>query len=114
MIEDLVPNAAVRLRLLPALLSNHTEALDLLEPYGVVCMRWALEVDLAASEKARATMYTSLRVPTADQTEQTLLVNYAKGIKRPNVLIDVIDQLPLRSLPFSFSRVRKIVKAKLS
>jgi len=113
MIEDLVPNAAVRQRLLPALLANHTEALDLLEPYGVVCMRWALEVDLAASKKARDAMYTSLKVPATKQTERTLLAEYTKGIKRLDVLIDVIDQLPLRSLPFSFSRVRKVVKSKL-
>ena len=114
MIEDLVPNAAVRQQLLPALMSNHTKALNLLEPYGVVSMRWALEVDLVASEKGREAMFAFLNIPVASRTEKVLLVDNYKRIKKPDVLINVIDKLPLRSLPFSFLRVRKIVQDRLS
>lgn len=63
--------------------------------------------------RPREAMFAYLDIPTDQQAEQTLLVDDRKRIKKPDVLIHVIDNLPLRSLPYSFSRVRKLVKDRL-
>lgn len=113
MIEHLVPDASIHQPLLDSLHDHHTNALDILEQFDVVCLRWALEIDLVASSAGREYMYDFLVVPTHRRTTSELLVQRHKEIKRPDTLLHVINNIPMKNLPYSLSRVRNIVKRKL-
>jgi len=114
LVDELVSDAQDRQTILKHISTHHTKVLNVLEKYNVVCMRWALEVDLVYSERGRNEMYKFLGIRGAEQSEHELLVKRQKRIKKPDLLVHVIDNLLLTSLPRSFSRVRKLVDRQMN
>ena len=113
LLDDMLPAPADRTALLDKLHSNHSRAMDLLEPVGVFCFRWSLEVDLVTSEKARNLLFTDLGVPAADQTTTALLVARKKRLKKLEVLLPVVKALPTKNLPHSYKRLRKVLPTRI-
>lgn len=89
------------------LTENHSRALDLTLEFDVLCMKYNMEMDLIASTTARNLIYQRLNIPVADRNTNNLLTNYEKGLKKLELLLYVIDNLPHRNLPNSYKRMIK-------
>lgn len=107
LLEDMFPGEDEKAELLEKFHLNHSRAMEILDRAGVYCFRWALEVDLVASDTARALLFRYLRVPTASQSTVELLCNRPKSLKRLETLLSVIRRLPKKNFPHSYARIRK-------
>jgi len=109
-LENIISSRTDRNNLLLLLRSNHSRALDLLEKYNVICMKYNLETDLIASDTATQLFFSKLNVPMASRSKQELLVNRHKQIKSLENLIHVVDNTPHKNLPNSFKRIKNVLE----
>lgn len=108
-IEYLIPKATDRSTLLKRLRENHSKALDLLENYNIICMKYSLDNDLVASNIGASLYYNHLNVPASSRNKEELLKNRYKQIKKIENLLYVVDNLPHKNLPNSYKRIKKIL-----
>jgi putative ATP-dependent endonuclease of OLD family len=87
------------------LTSNHSRALDETLKYDIICMKYNLEMDLVASNKAKQLIYAKLNIPNIKQNSNSILTEYKKKIKKIPLLIHVINNLPQANLPNSYKRL---------
>lgn len=113
-IDRLVPNAATRAKILSEMSGSQTSLMNLLRPYRTICMRWALEVDLASTAKGKQLMLTKLGLNPATTTTHDLLLTHYTRIKKPDTLLHTITNIPLRSLPRSLSGIVGMVRDELN
>lgn len=107
LLRQVVTSSEDRVQLLSLVNSNHTAMLNLLEDYGVISMRYNLELDLVAIESAREVYYELLNLPQAERTSTHL--STLKAIKKlPNIL-RVLDEIDVASWPRSYSRIRRMM-----
>lgn len=109
LIASVVKSTSERDRLLDLLKKNHSRALDVLERYGFICMKYSLEVDLVASDTARQLFFNALGIAAPLQKPETLLVQYKKKIKQARLLLHVVDRTPHKNLPHSFKRIKRVI-----
>lgn len=107
LLSDMLPNPADQVDLLDKLHSNHSRAMEALSAVNVYCFRWAMEVDLVASDTAETLLHNHLNVPAANRSKFELLVNQPKALKRLETVLTVLRQLPKKNYPHSYSRIRK-------
>lgn len=107
LLDDMLPDAAKRTELLEKFHSNHSRAMEILDKVGVYCFRWAMEVDLVASNTAESLLHDQLNVPQADRSTLELLSNRGKSLKKLETVLSVLRQLPKRNYPHSYARIRK-------
>jgi putative ATP-dependent endonuclease of OLD family len=113
LIEQIIVNSNERNDLLILLNSNHTKALDFLEKYRIVSMRYNLEMDLVSSGRAREQFYNIFNIIEENQTMQTLLTSHSKQIKKTENIMKVLKNLDNSGLPFSLSRIKRMAKKLL-
>jgi predicted ATP-dependent endonuclease of OLD family len=109
-IESIIPNEAERNLLIEQLGKNHTSALNTLEKYRFVCMRYTLEVDLVDCSSAAALYYDMFQLVGDERSKKHLLKNVSRGIKKPENIMKVLRELEGRNLPYAYSRIKSISK----
>lgn len=109
-IESIITNEEERALLINQLINNHTSALNTLEKYRFVCMRYTLEVDLVDCASAANLYYDMFQLNEGDRTKKHLLENVGRGIKRPENIMKVLRELENRNLPYAYSRIKSIAK----
>lgn len=109
-VANIISSQSDRNSLLSLLRSNHSRALDLLEKYNVICMKYNLETDLIASDTATQLFFRKLNVTLATRSKQELLVNRHKQIKSLENLTHVVDSTPHKNLPNSFKRIKNVLE----
>lgn len=107
LITEMLPDAEKREDLLDKFHSNHSRAMEILAAVNVYCFRWAMEVDLVASNTAEALLHAQLDVPEDKKNKKELLVNQKRALKKLETVLTVLRQLPKRNYPHSYSRIRK-------
>lgn len=108
LIKQLVSDSVNRAEILKCVNKNHTEMLNLLEPYGVISMRFSLDLDLVAIERAQDKYYHLLDINNVDRVPSAL-TSKRKAIKKIQRVIEVFDHLETKNWPYSFSRIRKVM-----
>lgn len=112
-IKQLIPKESERSKLLDLFKRNHSEAMNLLYKYNVICMNYNLEVDLVCSTNAEKLYYEKLRVGQHKRTITELTINRKDQIKEPKYLLKVLEELPATNFPNSFKKIRKFIKEEL-
>lgn len=108
LLRQVITNADDRANLLGLVNSNHTAMLNLLEEYGVISMRYNLELDLVAVDSARQAYFDLIGLPEAQRTSSHLAS--LKAIKKlPNIL-QVLDEIGVANWPRSYSRIRRMMQ----
>lgn len=107
LLDVMLPDPDKRADLLDKFHSNHSRAMEILDEIGVYCFRWAMEVDLVASNTAETLLYDQLDVPHADRNTLELLSKRGKSLKRLETVLSVLRQLPKKNYPHSYARIRK-------
>ena len=110
LIEELIPSSRERNNLLPLLCKNHSKALKVLGRYNIICMRYNLELDMCSSIQSQTFLYNELRIPSSQQSLNTLLVNYKDKIKNAIVIYKTIMNLDNRNLPYSYKAIVNLLK----
>ena len=93
------------------LATNHTKALELLDKYDVISMRYNLETDLLQSSRALELICEELDLDGEDRTPHKILTTKAlsKKIKNVELLMNVVRNLNASNYPRSYSRIRRKV-----
>ena len=73
-------------------------------------MKYNMEMDLVASNTACGLIYSKLNIPTQDRNTKNLLVNKEEALKKLELLLHVIKNLPHQNLPNSYKRLIKRFK----
>ncbi len=113
LLQEMLPNPADQSNLLDRFHSNHSRAMELLDGAGVYCFRWAMEVDLVASDTALDLLFDKLNVPAANRNTTELLENRSKALKKLETVLSVLRELPKRNYPHSYARIRKSLPKKI-
>jgi len=109
LMKKLIGDGKIRDNILKNVNNNHTEMLNALEPYGIISMRYSLDLDLVAIERAQQKYYTLLNILGTDQTTASL-TSKRKAIKKIARIIEVFEHLEPRNWPYSFSRIKKVME----
>ena len=105
LINEIVDNQAKRTQIEGLLTANHSRALDLTLEFDVLCMKYNMEMDLVASNTACNLIYQRLNIPQANQNTNNLLTNFEGSLKKLDLLLHVIENLPHQNLPNSYKRL---------
>jgi len=112
-IDTLITKEEDRTTLLELFRTNHSRALDLLEKYNIICMKYCLEMDLIASNTACEYFYEKLSIPVENREKLTLLMGKNNAIKKMRNLLYVVEATPHRNLPNSYKRIKKVMAEKI-
>ena len=112
-IDTLITNEQDCTNLLDLFRTNHSRALDLLEKYNIICMKYCLEMDLIASNTACDHFYEKLSIALEDREKHTLLISNKSAIKKMKNLLHVIELTPHKNLPNSYKRIKKVMVEKI-
>ena len=110
LIPEILINPNKRTQIEGLLTSNHSRAMDLTLEFDVLCMKYNMEMDLVASTTAKNLIYQKLNIPQADRNTHNLLTNFEGGLKKLELLLYVITNLPHQNLPNSYKRLIKRFK----
>ncbi len=110
LIPEILNNQNKRTQIEGLLSSNHSRALDLTLEFDVLCMKYNMEMDLVGSTTARNLIYNRLNIPVADRNTNNLLTNFEGSLKKLDLLLHVISNLPHQNLPNSYKRLIKRFK----
>lgn len=108
-VESLIPDDEDRTKLLQLFKANHSRALDLLDKYNIISLRYCLEMDLISSGSACNIFYNKLNIPIVERSTKTLLVDKKKALKKMDNLMFVIENTPHQNLPNSYKRIKKVL-----
>jgi|GEM_PF-459841 len=108
-IDFIFKKPTVKENLRKNLLNRHTKALDILEKYNWVCFNYTIEIDLIKSAFVREEYFKILSTPPEKRSEEELLVNNHKAIKRYDNIVTVVNSLPTANYPHSYSRLKKLL-----
>lgn len=110
LVDTLIPKPSERNNLLKYFKSNHSQALDILESYHIICFSYCLEIDLVRSITASNLFYKMLQVPLQNRNSKELLVSRKNQIKKIKNILEVVKHTPHRNLPNSFKRIKNAIQ----
>ena len=92
--------------------NNHSGALDLLEEFNTVSMRYNLETDLLQSRAALSYICDELGLEGEERTATHILntKKLRKSIKNVGLLMNTVENITASSLPRSYSKIKKAIK----
>lgn len=112
LINILIPNTTIREKLLKLFHTNYSKSLDILADYNIICFNYNLEMDLTCSFAAKEKFFEILNIPLLKRTTNNLLTNYSNAIKKPDVLLKVVNTITHQNLPHSYKRIKKLIPKK--
>lgn len=112
LLSHIISDQHVQSELITHANTNHTKMLDLLENYGIVSMRYNLELDLAAIEAARQSFYKIFNMQNDNPTVANL--TEMKAIKKIQHLLRVMGDIEPSNWPRSYLRIRKLMNEAAS
>ncbi|WP_440960232.1 ATP-dependent nuclease [Paenibacillus nitricinens] len=89
--------------------NKHTEILNFLEDYNIVCMKYNLECDLISTSQGKAQYWEELNISSKERTTNKLLLENSEKIKDINILMKVLSGISKNGLPHSYKRIPKII-----
>ena len=66
-------------------------------------------MDLTCSSKARDMYYSMLNIMPENQTQKQLLTSNYKAIKRAERILKIVEELPKRNMPESYSKIKSAI-----
>ena len=87
---------------------------ELLHPYHIISMRYAIEVDLAICTSYCNAICGILQLPEENKTTAFLLKNRSNRIKDYDVITDTFNTVPTKNLPKSYKYIISCVKEMLN
>lgn len=108
-IQDVFNTEALRRRLIEANKQGYRKFFDFIKPFGILSMNYCLEMDLTCSNNAREKYYTMLNIPPEKRNQKFLLEGNKKGLKKIERILSIVDDIPRRSMPESYIKIRKAI-----
>ena len=108
-ISKIIPDPTKRNDFLFKFHSNETKSMEFLAAQGIYCFRWALEIDLVNSAFAQNLIYDQLNLCSSEKKVTHLLTKWSTKIKSREVILSLLEKLPRKNYPHSFSRIRRML-----
>lgn len=89
-------------------------ALNILDAYSIVTMRYAIEIDLIACSSFCETFYDILGIAEENRTPSYLAIERSEVIKKLDNICAALDRNSTRNFPASYKRIVKKTRAMLS
>lgn len=112
LINEIAHSAHEREEIARLLYEQPMRAMAVLAEHGFFTFMWALEVDPVNATTTRERMYDHFQLRGTQRHPAELLVARAKKIKKAEVLLDAISQVPPRLLPTSYKTLRRELPAR--
>ena len=90
--------------------NNYNKASEVLQPYHIVMMRYAVEVDLVMCASYCSTFCDYLHLAPANRSSKYLLTECSKKIKSFDVIRYVLEHCSMRNLPSSYRAIIREVR----
>lgn len=90
-------------------INGYRKFFDYIKDFKILSMNYCLEMDLTCSEKARNEYYILLNILPQNKTQKFLLENNHKSIKKIDKILKILDGIPKRAYPESYSKIRKTI-----
>lgn len=92
---------------------NHSSALDKLEEFSVISMRYNLETDLLRSKAALSFICDELGLENEERTTAHILNTrkLRKMVKSLELLMKTVETIPAGSLPRSYTKIKNAIKS---
>ncbi len=114
LINTMIPFRTDRDNLLNQFTNNrHKSALAILKKHNIVCMNYCLEIDLVCSGTGERIYYDMLGLRGNDRNKHNLLVGNRKAIKKIKNIVNVLDRLAPRNLPYSYKQIKNLLFMKM-
>lgn len=95
--------------------NNYNHVLELLEPYHIISMRYAIEIDLAICCTYCDAICNILELPEENKNMSFLLKNRSSRIKDYDVITSTFDLVSTKNLPKSYKKIisdtRKMIES---
>ena len=95
--------------------NNYNHVLELLEPYHIISMRYAIEIDLAICRTYCDAICNILELPEENKNMSFLLKNRSSRIKDYDVITSTFDLVSTKNLPKSYKKIvsdtRKMIES---
>ena len=82
---------------------------DYIKDFKILSMNYCLEMDLTCSQKARDEYFILLDILPQNRTQKFLLGKNHKSIKKVDKILKILDDIPKRAYPESYSKIRKTI-----
>lgn len=105
LINEILDNPTKKNIIEGLLSTNYSKALDELLHFDVICMRFNLEMDLVASNTACNLIYAKLNIQPVNQNTHFVLTTKEDDLKKLDLLLHIINNLPQTNLPNSYKRL---------
>lgn len=93
--------------------NKYNEVLELLHPYHIISMRYAIEVDLVICTSYCNLICNALNILEENRTAAFLLKNANNRIKSYDVIVAAFDSVSMKNLPKSYKQIVASVKAMI-
>lgn len=84
---------------------KYAQALEVLDKYSIITMRYAIEIDLLACDSFFQAFCDVLSIDERDRNPRFLAIERSKAIKKLETVCEVLDQISTRNLPASYRAV---------
>lgn len=89
---------------------NYNSALEILSRYNIICMRYAIEVDLVICNSYCNAICDILDLPPVNRTASYLLQERGKRIKDYDVITQTFEVVSTRNLPKSYKHIISFIR----
>lgn len=84
---------------------RYEQALNVLDKYSIITMRYATELDLLACASYFKFFCDVLNIPPEKRTPRLLAIERSNAIKQLDIICAVLDKSPMRNLPASYRAI---------
>lgn len=108
-ILDIFNTARLQEKLVETNVLGYRKFFEFIKQFKILSMNYCLEMDLTCSSKARDMYYSMLNIMPENQTQKQLLTSNYKAIKRAERILKIVEELPKRNMPESYSKIKSAI-----
>lgn len=108
-LDNIFRTPIVKERVIENHIKGYRKFFDYIKDFKILSMNYCLEMDLTCSEKARNEYYRLLDILPQNKTQKFLLEKNHKSIKKIDKILKILDNIPKRAYPESYSKIRKAI-----
>ena len=87
--------------------TSYSQFFDYVKNYGLLSMRYCLEMDMIDIDMIREAYYNHYKLIGDKRIRQSLLLDRKEAIKDPTVLLPIFENIQPKDYPISFKKIRR-------
>lgn len=113
-VNDIFNNSILKQRLINSHKAGYRKFFDYIKQFNILSMQYCLEMDLTCSAKAREEYFALLNTLPKNKSQRHLLVENKKTIKNIDKILKVLNNIPKKHYPESYSKIKNTIIADIN